>query len=210
MPVTDSAPRSPTLVTVTVGEVSSELRKFPRRARSTRSRMARHQFGERFLIRVPNCRRDQPAAAQRNRPTDVNARRRNKGAIFISAVELRLLAQGQGRSLEKEHGGQNAFDWGLLGVEALDPGQSAAQFDRFCEVIVRNFPLRATHRGGDRLAHLGKIEAFFCRALCELCAARVRFDIGEPDRSLDAGSLHDGCDVETQRRRAAPRCGRNL
>ena len=49
MPVTDSAPRSPTFVTVIVGEVSSELRKFPRRARSTRSRMAAISSASDFL-----------------------------------------------------------------------------------------------------------------------------------------------------------------
>jgi len=42
-----------------------------------------------MLVRIQNCRRDQPAAAQRDRPADMNAVTRLIRAIDTSAVELR-------------------------------------------------------------------------------------------------------------------------
>ena len=103
MPITVSAPRSPRLVTVTVGEL--EFRAAQPAAAGALHEIAhcRHQLRERSLIGIADRRRHQSAAAQRYCPADMNSGARLEGAVDISAVQLRHRAQRQCACLQQQH-----------------------------------------------------------------------------------------------------------
>ena len=158
-----------------VGSVSSELRRPPARARPTRSRSGRHELGERLLVGVVDGRRDQAAAAQRDRPADVDAGAWSEAVVDPEAVELRHLAQRERRRLEQQRGRQQALVGRPLAVErGSSQVERAAEIDGARQVVVRDLALRAAHRRGDRLAHLRRVEAGRARRACGAGLARPR------------------------------------
>ena len=194
-----------------VGSDSSELRRPPARARWTRSRIADHQLGERFLVGVVDGRGDQATAPQRNRPADVDAGAGQEAILLPEAVQLRDLAQRERGSLEEEHRGQEPLGRRPLAVRLLEPGERPAQVDCLGQVVVRDLALGARHGGGDRLAHLRRIEA---RARCPLhrgryrAAAGGRLDIGERNCAIRARAS-DATRAKAELCRAPARGGRH-
>ena len=201
IPVTLSAPRSPRLVTVTVGEASSELRRPPVRARCTRSRIAAISSGSgsASASRIAGATSPPPRSeiAQPTWTPSPGAKR----AVDIGAVELRHLAQRQRGCLQQQHRRQQPVRHRAGRVEGFEPGQRRAEIDRVAQIIMRDLALRAPHRGGDRLAHFGRIEPGATRrggwarrpgGLGGGPRSGGQLDIGQGHRAVDPGAGKDG------------------
>ena len=75
-----------------VASVISEPRRRPPRARAVRSRSAAIKLGERQLVGIVDRRRDEAAAAQRDRDAEVHAATGHERVVDPEAVELRDVA----------------------------------------------------------------------------------------------------------------------
>ena len=95
----------------------------------------------------------QAAAAQRDRYADVLAGGGLETVLAPEPVELRELSRGQRHRLELQHRRQQPFSDRPAGVLLGQPAQRGVQDDLVGQVVVRDLPLGAAHRRGDRGPH---------------------------------------------------------
>ena len=142
-----------------VGSDSSELRRPPAARALDEVAHRGHQLGERFLVGVVDGRGDQATAPQRNRPADMDAGAGRKPSFSQKPLSSGTLRSASAVALRKSTAGRRRSVGGRSRFAGLEPGERPAQVDCLGQVVVRDLALGARHRGGDRLAHLRRIEA---------------------------------------------------
>ncbi|MCY1535248.1 hypothetical protein D9M68_706430 [compost metagenome] len=80
-----------------------------------------HELGQGLLVGVVDGRRHQATATQRNRPADVDAVAGAELPTLVKAVELRHLAQSEGRGLEQQHGAEQPVLRLAVAVPPIEP-----------------------------------------------------------------------------------------
>jgi hypothetical protein len=135
--------------------------------------------------------RRQPAAANGDGNADMHRARRLEFAVAVKAVEGGKAARGQRHRSDHERADQQAAVGRPRGIDTGQPLLAGGDVDLMLEIIMRDFPLRSRHGGGDGRSHGVEIEPG-CALLFRLSDGRAEtaLDVGMDDRPRRTASGH--------------------